>query len=203
MKHLVLVLCAALLGACEATEVLPAPAREQTSVEALSKPGQATNERRHCPRKDKARSRHSSDEDRMSVELWYWMPTESIVGSDLVAVRRHIPATSTVAAATLRAWIKGPSCVERAAGIIDGIPRGTRLLGVSISDGTATVDLSKDFERTQLGTLYEGQLLEQLAWTVTQFSTVDRVLLKIDGRFKEHYMGHGFIVNAAHPLTRG
>jgi hypothetical protein len=211
VRHLVLVIfCAAALGACETAEVVPAPDQTDPLGAASAKAGhmlstsgeelgeEGTRCRRRSPRVHEGR-----DKDRVTVELWYAMPTNGILGSELVAVRRDIHATPAMAAATLRAWIKGPTCIEEEAGIVGSIPRGTRLRGVSISNGTAIVDLSRDFERTQLGTPYEGQLLEQLAWTITQFPTVDRALLKIEGRFKPYYMGHGFIIDDAHPLTRG
>lgn len=137
-----------------------------------------------------------------TVELWYALNTDTGVGMISVAVQRRIPDTPGVAAATLRAWIKGPTCSEREAGVASSVPRGTRLLGISISQGTATIDLSSEFERTALGTLYEGLLLEQLAWTITQFPTVERALLKIDGEFKDYYLGHGYIIDETHPLTR-
>lgn len=210
MRHLALVIfCAAVLGACETAEVVPARnqadpvgATSPTPGEVSSTSGEELDEDVTRCRRRSPRSHEGRDKARVTVELWYAMPTNSIVGSDLVAVRRDIHATPAVAAATLRAWIKGPTCIEQEAGIVGSIPRGTRLRGVSISNGTAVVDLTRDFERTQLGSLYEGQLLEQLAWTITQFPSVDRALLKIEGRFKPYYMGHGFIIDDAHPLTR-
>lgn len=153
-----------------------------------------------CPRGNGARG--GLGDDAFTVELWYSIPLDNQLGESLVAVQRQISATRAVATATLEAWLKGPTCAEKERQIRSSIPKGTRLRGVSISDGVATVDLSWHFERTGLGTVYEGLLLEQLAWTITQFPNVERALLKIDGRFKAAYMGHGFIVNEEHPLTR-
>jgi hypothetical protein len=144
----------------------------------------------------------ASDDDTITVELWYSMTTSSSIGEGLVAVYRDIPSTPGIGAATLRAWLDGPTFEERAAGIQGTIPEGTQLLGLHIEDGTALVDLSSEFERTSMGTSGESLLLEELAWTITQFPTVDRVLLKIDGEFKDHYMGHGFVIDEEHPLER-
>jgi spore germination protein GerM len=144
----------------------------------------------------------SSDEPTTTVELWYSMTTTSSIGEGLVPVYRDIPSTPAIGAATLRAWLEGPTSEEKAAGIHGAIPGGTELLGLDIEDGTAVVDLSPEFEKTNMGTFGESLLLEELAWTITQFPTVDRVLLKIDGEFKDHYMGHGFIIDEEHPLER-
>jgi spore germination protein GerM len=142
------------------------------------------------------------EDETTTVELWYSMTTTSAFGGGLVPVYRDIPSTPGIGAATLRTWLEGPTSEEMAVGIDGTIPEGTELLGLHIEDGTAVVDLTSEFERTNMGTSGESLLLEQLAWTITQFPTVDRVLLKIDGEFRDHYMGHGFVIDEDHPLER-
>lgn len=135
------------------------------------------------------------------IELWFWDATDQSALAPSLVVHRDIPATDAIAAATLRAWIEGPTEQEKRAGAYPSAPDGTKLLGIDIDNGTAVVDLNGAFESTGLGTTYEGALLEQLAGTVTQFDTVDRALLQIDGAFKDYYMGHGYIVDDEHPLV--
>lgn len=136
------------------------------------------------------------------VELWFGdSMNQSAVAPSLV-VHRDIEATGAVAAATIRAWIGGPTEEEEQAGASPSAPEGSQLLGIDIDDGIAVVDLNEAFERTGAGTTYEGAILEQLAGTITQFETVDRSLLKIEGRFQDGYMGHGFMVDEDHPLTK-
>jgi len=143
-----------------------------------------------------------TSDDTTTVELWYSIATAGLGGEGLYVVSRDIPSTPAIGAATLRAWLQGPTSEEVAAGVHGIVPQGTELLGLDIEDGTAVVDLNSEFERTGMGTSGESLLLEELAWTITQFPTVDRVLLKIDGEFKDHYMQHGFIIDVAHPLER-
>lgn len=135
------------------------------------------------------------------VELWFGDREVLSLGPTLV-VKRDIPASTSIAADTLRAWIEGPTKLEMRGGAYASAPHETELLGIDVDDGTAVVDLSGDFERTNLGTTGEGTILEHLGGTITQFDSIDRALLKIDGEFKEYYMGHGFIVDERHPLTR-
>lgn len=144
----------------------------------------------------------SPTESTTSVELWYVIETDTPDGAGLFAVHREIPSTQAIGRAALTAWLQGPTPEERAAGISSLVPDGAELLGLDITDGTATVDLNSEFENTGMGTFGESLLLDQLAWTITQFPTVDRALLKIDGEFKDAYLGHGFIIDEVHPLKR-
>lgn len=203
VKKLIAILsCVLVLVGCDSSQGPPHVGVEATpsaKVKITNREQVAPGESR-CPRGNGARG--GLGDDATTVELWYSMPLHNKFGEGLVAVQRQISATRAVATATLKAWLKGPTCAEKERRIRSSVPEGTRLRGVSISDGVATVDLTRHFERTGLGTVYEGLLLEQLAWTITQFPSVERALLKIDGHFKEAYMGHGYIVNEEHPLTR-
>lgn len=136
------------------------------------------------------------------VELWFGDGADPSGIAPSLIIRRDIAETDAIGAATLRAWIEGPTTREERAGAYPAAPEGSELLGIIIDEGTVVIDLNQAFEHTGLGTIYEGAILERLAGTITQFDTVDRGLLKIEGRFKEYYMGHGFIVDEEHPLTR-
>ena len=61
------------------------------------------------------------------------------------------------------------------------IPAGTRLLGLTIKDGVATVDLSSEFESGG-GSASATIRLGQVVYTLTQFPTVKSVVFQIDGR---------------------
>lgn len=135
------------------------------------------------------------------VELWFG-DRETFSLEPTLVVHRDIPSSPSIAADTLRAWIEGPTKQEMRAGAYASAPDGTELLGIEVDDRTATIDFSEDFERTNLGTTGEGAILNHLAGMLTQFDTIDRGLLKIEGRTQESYMGHGFIVNEENPLTR-
>ncbi len=136
------------------------------------------------------------------VELWFGDATDRTALAPSLLVRRDIAVTDAIVAATLRAWTEGPTEREERAGAYPSAPKGSELRGIDVEGGTAVVDFNDAFERTGLGTTYEGAILDQLAGTITQFDTVDRALLKIDGKFKDYYMGHGFIVDEEHPIVR-
>ncbi|HWC14841.1 MAG TPA: GerMN domain-containing protein [Actinomycetota bacterium] len=136
------------------------------------------------------------------VDLWFGDSSDESAIAPLLVVQRDIEPTDAIAAATLGAWIEGPTKEEKEAGAIASAPEGSKLIGIDIHDGTAVVDLNEAFERSGAGTIYEGAILEQLAGIITQFETVDRALLKIEGRFQDGYMGHGFMVDEEHPLEK-
>lgn len=119
----------------------------------------------------------------------YW------IGPDVasaVATERTV-ATRGVGRAAVEALIDGPSASEQAAGLTSGVPAGTLLLDLAVADGTATVDLSSEFESGGGATAILGRLA-QLTYTLTQFPTVDRVRLLIDGRAVPTFSGEGVVV---------
>ena len=108
----------------------------------------------------------------------------------LVPVLRTVPESPATATAAMTALLAGPSAKERAAfpQIETLIPAGTKLLGIEISRGLATVDLSAEFaglSADDAGGLEIFSLrgrLAQVVYTLTQFPTVDRVSFKLDGK---------------------
>ena len=108
------------------------------------------------------------------------------------AVRAHRP-TRRVATAALDALLAGPTKAEQAAGLATQVPRGTRLLGVSITNGVAHVDLSSDYE-SPAGARAQRLRLAQVVYTATQFPTVKAVRFSVDG---------APVGVLAHPVGRG
>jgi germination protein M len=108
----------------------------------------------------------------------------------LVPVLRTVPKSPATATAAMRALLAGPSAKERAAvlRIRTLIPAGTKLLGIEISGGLATVDLSAEFASFSADDAWDGGSyslhgrLAQVVYTLTQFTTVDRVNFKLDGK---------------------
>lgn len=121
-------------------------------------------------------------------------------GEQIGVSTREIPATKAVASAAMKELLAGPTPEETAYGLGTVIPEGTRLRGVTVKSGTATVDLTADFDSGG-GTLPMTMRLAQVVYTLTQFPTVERVLFKIDGVPVEALGGEGIIISD--PQTRG
>jgi hypothetical protein len=103
-----------------------------------------------------------------------------------------------VARGALEALLDGPDSFERGLGMQSAIPNGTTLRGVDISGGMATVDFTKRFESGG-GSLSMTLRVAQVVFTVTQFPTVERVTIHIDGEAVPALGGEGV---PARNLTR-
>ncbi len=99
--------------------------------------------------------------------------------SYLVPVLRRVPATQAVAAAAVRELLKGPAWNE--SGLTSAIASGVKLLGITISGTSATVNLTGRFHSSGSAVTMRRRLAE-LTYTVTQFSNVQKVYLRLDGR---------------------
>jgi sporulation and spore germination protein/immunoglobulin-like protein involved in spore germination len=93
---------------------------------------------------------------------------------------RAVPQTEAVGTAALEALLAGPTTEEGKLGLSSTIPAGTKLLGLDVQDGVATVDLSPEFEPLRDPESIAASLA-QIAYTLTQFSTVERVWVAVQG----------------------
>lgn len=129
---------------------------------------------------------------RTIVRAYFFLPT-SDGDPRLVPVLREVPRTAGVARAAIEGLIAGPSPRETSASITTAVPEGTRLLGISIADGIATIDLSREFEAGGGSAGAIGRLA-QVVYTLTQFPTVGRVRFEIDGAPITAFGSHGILI---------
>lgn len=147
-----------------------------------------------------------SPADTTIVRGYFFLADSPSGGRALVPVLFEVPATKAVATAAMTALLAGPGPYPAGAGAImrgyppgTSIPPGTRLLGIDIASGVATVDLSGEFESGG-GSASVLARLSQVVYTLTQFPTVTSVAFRIDGRAVDVFSSEGVIVD--HPLTR-
>jgi germination protein M len=110
------------------------------------------------------------------------------------AAGREVQATPAVGAAALRELLAGPTAEDASADLDSEIPSGTKLNGLTIDNGVATVDLSKAFESGGGSTSMQLRVA-QVVYTLTQFPSVKRVQFKIDGKPVEAIGGEGVVVD--------
>jgi germination protein M len=130
----------------------------------------------------------------MLVRAYFVLGGEpGVVG--LVPVLRTVPETTGVARAAMTALLAGPTLAEDGERTItSAIPDGTTLLGVTIKNGVATVDLSSEFDSGG-GTASMQYRLAQVVYTLTQFSTVRSVVFQIDGTTVTVFGGEGIVLD--------
>jgi hypothetical protein len=101
-------------------------------------------------------------------------------GDKLGMAERQVPHTTMPATESLKALLAGPKGGEPEAGLSTAIPAGTHLLGLSIDNGLATVDLSSEFAGGGSDESASRRAAE-VVYTLTRFPTVKRVALTVGG----------------------
>jgi germination protein M len=129
----------------------------------------------------------------LSLEVWFSRD------DGLVAVRRTHQPTQRVATAALDALLEGPTSVEHDSGLVSAVPSGTRLLGITIRNGVATVDLTSEYQSGG-GSLSMQTRLAQVVYTLTQFPTVQKVRFLLDGTPVNVFSSEGIVLD--HPVGR-
>ena len=114
----------------------------------------------------------------------------------LVAVRRSHEATPLVATTAVKSLLSGPTDEERAMGFVSAVPPATRLLGIAIHDGIATVDLTSAYESGG-GSRSMQMRLGQVVYTLTQFPTVQKVRFSLDGAPVDVFSSEGIVLDHA------
>jgi len=116
-------------------------------------------------------------------------------GEALGVAERRVPQTTKPATAAIDALLAGPTAAEKAAGLTSAVPRGTRLLGLSIVGTTARVDLSAQFAAGG-GSLSMQARVAQVVYTLTRFPTIRAVDFMLDGALVETLGGEGLMLQA-------
>jgi len=108
------------------------------------------------------------------IKVTLYFPTAD--NSALRKVEREIPVVEkAVLRACILALAEGPDDPA----LRNPIPEGTRILGITVRDGTAIVDLSEEFRGSGLDDVTSRVSIVN---TLTEIEGVDRVRLRIDGK---------------------
>ena len=126
--------------------------------------------------------------EEMSVRVYF------LRGEKLGVAERRAPRSEAVATAAMTALCLGVTEEERQAGLGSAVPAGTELLGVTVEDGVATVDLSGEFTSGG-GSLSMQARVAQVVYTLTQYPTVESVAFRVDGEPLTELGGEGLIVD--------
>jgi len=132
----------------------------------------------------------------LTVSL-YWISA----GENALGVPRTIPYTKAVATAAIKALIAGPTEAEKTTwpAIGTAIPADTKLLGLSIKDKVAKVDLSGEFDDGG-GSFAMLARLAQVVYTLEAFPTIDAVEFYLDGERVEVFSSEGIELDGPQTL---
>lgn len=143
----------------------------------------------------------SSLKDKSPVQLYFINEQ----GNKLSAETRYISNTETtkgsayLATVVLKELIKGPA---KGSLLQSSVPKETTVhADVTIKDGIATVDLSKEFIDKHPGGKKNEQLtLYSIVNTLTEIKDIKSVQFKVDGKVKKEYKG-SYQIDLAYPRT--
>lgn len=110
-------------------------------------------------------------------------------GEKLAASSRTVQSEG-VARAALEAVFAGPNSTESEAGFTSVVPDGTKVKGLNIASGKATVDLNGSFTSGGGSTAMSLRVAQVVA-TLLQFDSVDSVDIRIDGKAVDGIGGEG------------
>lgn len=121
----------------------------------------------------------NAEEAKMTDILAYYEDENGFV----VPVNTKIPWEEGIAKATLRSMVVGSEAEKRIAqsGLHGALPEGTEIRGMSIKDGLCTVDFSKNILNTS-SLEQEENMISAITYTLTEFPTIDRVELQVEGQ---------------------
>ena len=130
----------------------------------------------------------------------YFVNVSSEGNINLINLKRKIKYTDSPLTASLTSLLSGLTPSEINSGFISLIPENTKIKSIKIKDGTAFIDFNESFLFNSFGREgYIGQL-KQIIYTATEYSTVKRVQILIEGEIKKYLGSEGIFIGQ--PLTR-
>ena len=118
----------------------------------------------------------------------------------LQGIMRPIYYNDSPLTETLTALLSGLTSSELNKGLLSLIPTGTEILGITVSNMTATIDFNEALSFNNFGREGLEAELKQIVFTATEFSTVDKVQILINGQKKQFLSTEGVFIGE--PLTR-
>ncbi|TVR31310.1 MAG: hypothetical protein EA404_10260 [Spirochaetaceae bacterium] len=115
-------------------------------------------------------------------------------------VNRSVTFTNNPMTQTLHALITGPTIEELNAGLLNLVPENTQLISAAVRDGTAYLNFNEAFRFNPMGVEGLVAQLQQVVFSTTEFDTIVRVQILIEGQ-KVNYLG-GDGVYIGEPLDR-
>ncbi|MGE5578446.1 MAG: S-layer homology domain-containing protein [Bacillota bacterium] len=127
------------------------------------------------------------------TDFTVYFPLYTKLGSFVYPVRHLVPKTDAPAKASMEALIAGYP-----GGPFLPLPKETKVLGVTIKDGLATVDFSPEIKGANVGSGGEAAILSAIVATLGQFQGVTAVQILVNGEKLDSLAGH---VDITEPLS--
>ena len=116
-------------------------------------------------------------------------------------VKRNVPKTDSPLTTAINFLLQGPNSADKNESKLTSlIPEGSKLLSARVKDGIAYLNFNDMFEFTNYGVEGSIHQLEQVVYTATAFSTVNKVQFLIEGKEQKYLGSEGQWIGT--PLSR-
>ncbi len=105
--------------------------------------------------------------------------------SRTIAAERQVPKTTAVAKASIEALLRGATQEEINQGFVSNINSGVRIQKLTIENKAAKIDFDEQLEFQVGGSCRVAAIRAQITDTLKQFSTVESVIISINGRTED------------------
>lgn len=139
-------------------------------------------------------------EKKIRKSVLYFVSVSDSGKISLQTVTRSVSFVDSPLTETMKSLINGLTPSELNRGLISLIPDNTELLGISIKNSTAFINFSDSVKFNSFGE--EGLLasIKQIVYTATEFPTVSKVQLLINGKVEKYLSTEGIFVGK--PISR-
>ena len=139
-------------------------------------------------------------EKNIRTSILYFVNVSNESEITLQGIMRPIYYDESPLTETLTALLSGLTSGELNKGLLSLIPIGTEIRGITVSNMTATIDFNEALSFNNFGKEGLEAELKQIVFTATEFPTVDKVQILINGQKKQFLSTEGVFIGE--PLTR-
>jgi hypothetical protein len=124
-----------------------------------------------------------TQDQKLNLAVYYVKTTEN--DAYLVREIHQVPVTKEPVKAALQELITTNPVIPGAARVL---PQATKINGINIKDGLATVDFSKDVLRANVGASGEALGIQSIVNTLTEFPEIKKVAFTVEGKVEQEAM---------------
>ncbi len=119
------------------------------------------------------------EDDELREMVLYYRDNKGFI----IPVMRRIPQAEGIGRAAINLLIDEPGLREDLAlvGLLPVLPAGTEVIGMSINEGLAKVNFNENLLSYETE-IDEKAIIQSLVYTLTEFDTIDKVQLLVDGK---------------------
>lgn len=136
-------------------------------------------------------------DQKLNLAVYYVKTTEN--DAYLVREIHQVPPTNEPARAALEELINTSPVIPGAARVL---PPATKIKGINVKDGLATVDFSQEVLNANLGAMGEALGIQSIVNTLTEFPEIKKVSFTVDGKTDEAMDWWGHVGLYEQPFSR-